>query len=633
MAQLARFFLPPSKVTGGEEDEVKARALVIGKDPQKRKSRASQSSELRYAGHNLRLVRVYLPFTPKDSPSGSLPALPNANAPYIQFALCPGDSASLYRLKQDVFTALTTGLSVLGQLCTSTKPTGSSSFNESFDQRTTSSAAETIARLGNGGFSTPPRGAIGRRRKSFDNSTTVQTQNSTLSPPPPLSLSTDVNPSTPSDVLSRTMSEGSMTKNLRTASDMDRFDIVSALVTAANLCRRLPLPPRHRIRPRNSQISPQKLKKASSVQELKVDEEVEYEEEDDEDDRFDARRESIANTSMKQDMSDYSEELRDLMNLLRLGSGGATTKDTKIPIDSPTPFRFGASYIWWGSSGQGVEVAVEMIRKGVDGFAWRAIESPPSLGLESSLGEGWLLRKPNTTSSPSSPPSSSPPSSLSSPTETGSKLKKRYFNIIRAPSSNQESLKYLFAYFKDASMTKVLNAVQMSHVESVAVSNDPCEFSLVMKPPQSNQTEGGGATPKPTQTHFLRTSKATEAAAWVAALNKARLISCSGNTHQNDTQQHSNKNCTGHIEESGSFEERSVEPKFFEDEIVNLLDIVEQAPAACPMLPKMTDGYYDDFSDDIEKENFLGEEEDDDEDDDDEFDTVVVEAYIPISQL
>lgn len=207
----------------------------------------------------------------------------------------------------------------------------------------------------------------------------------------------------------------------------------------------------------------------------------------------------------------------------------------------------------------------------------RAIESPPSLGLEESLCEGWLLRK-----------------STNNQDQEGEKWKKRYFNVIQAP---QDKDKWLFAYFKDSSMSKVLNAIQLSHVRSVKLvtNNDvdkTCEFEIEM-------VTG--------DLHVMRTWNSTEATAWVLVLERARKLS--SNTSSGSS------NAT-----SISTSTSSSEMKFFEDEMLDMLEVVDLAPDSCPILPATNNGYYDDFSGDVEMgyDNEENEEDEDEEDDEED---------------
>lgn len=269
-------------------------------------------------------------------------------APFIQFALCPGDCASLYRLKQDIFTALTTGLGILSAMST-----GSSSDEQGSDQRYVSNAANRAAE--SNGLSTP-RGTSNRVRKSF-------TFEMPLSP----SSKGKSNPvlSTPSKNLqvSEAMPDKTLS-NLRTATEDERVKLIARLTAAAATSRRIPLPPRHRVRPRNSHISPQKklnLELKASI--LEEEEEEEDEEDEMDEEEFGERRNAM---SIVEETAEFSNELRDAIVNLKNGSIGNDQN-----MISPTPFRFSASYIWWGNSGSGVALAAEMVRKGEDAFAWR----------------------------------------------------------------------------------------------------------------------------------------------------------------------------------------------------------------------------------------------------------------------
>lgn len=182
-------------------------------------------------------------------------------------------------------------------------------------------------------------------------------------------------------------------------------------------------------------------------------------------------------------------------------------------------------------------------------FIYRAIESPPSLGLEESLCEGWLHRK------------SSASSADKSACQEKEKWKKRYFNLIRSP---QDENKWLLAYFKDASMSKVLNAIQLSRVASVKLidNTNHQDFAIEMSGDQT--------------CHILRTSTSTEASCWVTVLEKARQKSQSKADSPNKNKSQASR----------TFREM----KFFEDEMVDLEDIVELAPDCCPLLPPTDNG-------------------------------------------
>lgn len=161
----------------------------------------------------------------------------------------------------------------------------------------------------------------------------------------------ETSPNTPN-----TPDQTSIRNNLRTASEDERSKLIGRLTSTASTCRRIPLPPRHHIRPRN--VSPQKHNLASECG--AIDEEDDVDEEDEEE--FGERRNA---TSIVEETAEFSNELRDMMVRLKNGSGGTSCSP------SPTPFRYSASYIWWGYSGAGVELAAQMVRKGEDAFAWR----------------------------------------------------------------------------------------------------------------------------------------------------------------------------------------------------------------------------------------------------------------------
>jgi hypothetical protein len=313
---------------------------------------------VKFAGHNFRLVRIYLPFTPLDTTNTS-PLSPGQNTPFIQLALCPGDSASLYRLKQDVFTALTTGLGVLSSLSPIISIEDSS--HSVVDQRYTSAAASRAAETG--GLGTPPRGSSGRVRKSF----TFEIPSKkvvNMSPPPSISEVETV--STPDKA-----TESTISNNLKTASGVERAKLIARLTAAAATCRRIPLPPRHRIRPRNNRISPLKNKGWSSQYGSSTCEEADDDNGDEGvvDEEEDGERRFAM--SVVEETAEFSEDLRTVIDRLKSGCGGVTSHEMNTPVPTPTPFRFSASFISWGPSGAGVEIAAEMVKKGVDAFAWR----------------------------------------------------------------------------------------------------------------------------------------------------------------------------------------------------------------------------------------------------------------------
>ena len=175
-----------------------------------------------------------------------------------------------------------------------------------------------------------------------------------------------------------------------------------ALAAKAAAVRRVPLPPRQRIRGWST----------AGVAERGIG-----------GGGGDTRRRSSADASNQADETaacQPSPELAEAMQRLQRGlpevgprvnpnaatAAGSSTSDSTSTsssgssaeqgstIQSPTPWATAASWVEWGRSGAGASLATTMLAKGPSAFVWRAVrQSPINPSADLSLAEGWLWRR------------------------------------------------------------------------------------------------------------------------------------------------------------------------------------------------------------------------------------------------
>jgi hypothetical protein len=107
--------------------------------------------------------------------------------------------------------------------------------------------------------------------------------------------------------------------------------------------------------------------------------------------------------------------------------------------------------------------------------------------------------------------------------------------------------------------------------------DDKSIFIIEMLP---TNTSGSGA--QQPVSHLLKTSTPSQTAAWVAVLDQARQMSCGLAPPLSNTKATSSS--------SSALNNDAKEMVFFEDEMMDLLDVVNVAPNCCPSLPPVSNG-------------------------------------------